>query len=59
MMGGIIRAADLKNTGIIFYKSFMMLAYADDTDINGLNRRAVAAEFFALVKESSGICSQQ
>lgn len=52
MMERIIRAADLWNSGTIFYKSFMLLAYADDIDIIGLNRRAVTAAFSALEKES-------
>ena len=52
MMERIIRAADLRNSGTIFYKSFMLLAYADDIDIIGLNRRAVTAAFSALEKES-------
>lgn len=52
MMERIVRAADLRNSGTIFYKSFMLLAYADDIDIIGLNRRAVTAAFSALERES-------
>ena len=39
MMERILRAADLRNSGIIFDKSFMLLAYADDIDIIGRNMR--------------------
>ena len=52
MMEKIIRAADLRSTGTIFYKSFMLLAYADDIDIIGLKQRDVSAAFSALEKES-------
>ena len=43
MIERIVRVAD-------FHKNFMLLAYADDIDIIGLNRRAVTA---ALEKEES------
>ena len=39
-------------SGTIFAKSFMLLAYADDIDIIGLNRRAVTPAFSALEKQS-------
>ena len=52
MMEKIIRAADLRSTGNIFYKSFMLLAYADDVDIIGTNLRAISATFSSLEKES-------
>ena len=35
MMEKIICAAGLKHCGTIFYKSVMLLAYADDVDIIG------------------------
>ena len=48
MMIRIVRAADLRNSGTLIHKSFMLLAYANDIDIIGLNRRAVTAAFYAL-----------
>ena len=53
MMERIARAADLRNSGTIFHKSFMLLAYADDFDSIDLNRRAVTAAFSALEKDWS------
>ena len=52
MMEKIVRAAGLRNSGTIFYKSFMLLAYADDIDVIGINSRAVSAAFSSLEKES-------
>ena len=44
-MERIVRAADLRNSATIFHKSYMLLVYADDIDIFGLNRRAITAAF--------------
>ena len=52
-MEKIIRAADLRRSGTIFYKSVMLLAYADDIDIIGQSTREVSAAFSRLEKESS------
>ena len=52
MLEKVIRAAELNRGGTIFYKSVMLLAYADDIDIIGTNARAVSAAFSALEKES-------
>ena len=52
VMERIVPAADLRNSGTLFHKSFMLLAYADDIDIIGLNRRAVTAAFSVLEKKS-------
>ena len=41
LMETIICAADLRHNGTIFYKSVMSLAYADDVDIVGRNKRKV------------------
>ena len=52
MMERIVRAVDLRNSGTTLHKSFMLLAYADDIDIIGLNRHIVTAVFSSLEKES-------
>lgn len=52
MMERIVRAADLRNPGTIFYKSVMLLAYADDIDIIGSSNREVCAAFSSLERES-------
>lgn len=52
MMEKIVRAADLRNTGTIFNRSIMLLAYADDIDIVGINARYISAAFSALDRES-------
>ena len=51
MMERIVPAADLRNYGTIFHKSFIMLAYADGIDLIGLNRRPVTAAFSVLEKD--------
>ena len=52
MLGRIVRAAELRNSGNSFQKSFMLLACADAIDIIGLNRRADTDAFFSLEKKS-------
>ena len=52
MLEKIIRASGVEIAGTIFYKSVMLLAYADDIDIIGINQRDVTAAFSSLEGES-------
>jgi hypothetical protein len=51
-MEKIICAAGLRHNGTIYYKSVMPLAYADDVDIIGRNKREVSAAFTRFVEEA-------
>ena len=42
-----------RNSGTIIHKSFMVLVYADDIDIIGLNKRAATAAFSSLEKAAA------
>jgi sorting nexin-29 len=44
----VFRHAALKTRGTIFYKSFQILAYADDTDIIGRTQSAMIEAFTSL-----------
>ena len=55
LMERIICAAGLMCTGIIFYKSVMPLAYADDIESIGSREREVAVAFSKFAKEVRGI----
>ena len=45
---GEIRRAGVHRSGTIITRSHMLLGYADDIDIIGVNRRAVEEAFFLL-----------
>ena len=55
LMEGIICAAGLRQSGTIFYKSVMPLAYANDVDIIGRSEREVAVAFSKFAEEARSI----
>ena len=52
---GAIRRAGVQRSGTIITKSHMLLGFADDIDIIGVNRRAVEEAFTALKREAARI----
>ena len=55
LMERIISAADLRHSAAIFYKSVMLLAYADDVDIIGRSEREVAVAFSKFTEKARNI----
>ena len=52
-MQSVLRKAVVHCNGTIFQKTVLLLAYADDIDITGRNKRDVTVNFSAIEREST------